>query len=125
MPYEFYKILHIVSLIMAVAGVGAVAQQVFITGTSNFPNKRLILIYHGVATFLVFVSGFGLMARIGLVGGSWPTWIMVKLAVWLLVLGVAPSLVMRLPKAKLWAWWFLPALLAIAVSAAVLKDKFI
>jgi len=123
MPYEFYKVLHILGLILALTGLGAVALQIYINSSPKFPLKRAVMIYHGMGTLIVFVSGFGLMARIGLATQSWPTWIYIKITIWLLVLGLGPTLLMRAPRAKIWSWWLIPILLSVAVSAAVYKDN--
>jgi hypothetical protein len=125
MPYEFYKVMHIFGLILTVASIGGVAQQVFTHGHKQFPGKKGLMFLHGFGAFLVFLSGFGLMARIGLVSHEWPTWIITKMTIWLLVLALAPTWIMRLPRPKLWAWWAIPALLLIAVIAAVYKQRFI
>lgn len=60
------------------------------------PVRKLLSAMHGVALLVVFVAGFGLMARLGIMSG-WPTWIYVKIALWL-VLGAATTLVRRTPE---------------------------
>ena len=60
------------------------------------PVRKLLTIMHGVALIVVLVAGFGLMARLGIMSG-WPTWIYVKLALWL-VLGGALTLVRKTPE---------------------------
>jgi hypothetical protein len=48
---------------------------------------------HGLGLLFIFVSGFGMAARLGLVQGL-PTWVQAKIGIWLL-LGVGVSLVKR------------------------------
>lgn len=60
------------------------------------PLRKLLSITHGVSLLVVFVAGFGLMARLGIMSG-WPTWIYIKIALWL-VLGGATVLVRRTPE---------------------------
>ena len=58
--------------------------------------RKVLSMAHGIALLVVFVAGFGLMARLGIMSG-WPTWIYVKIALWL-VLGGAVVLVRRTPE---------------------------
>lgn len=60
------------------------------------PLRKLLTIAHGVSLLVVFVAGFGLMARLGIMSG-WPTWIYIKIALWL-VLGAAVAVVRRAPE---------------------------
>jgi uncharacterized membrane protein SirB2 len=125
MPYEFYKVLHVSGLLLAVGGLGAVAVQMIATGNRSFPLKRWIMAVHGLGTILVFVSGFGLMARTGLVSDGWPLWIKIKMGLWLLVLGLGPTLIMRIPRPGKWVWWALPGALIFAVMCAVYKTQIV
>lgn len=77
------------------------------------PLRRVVMIGHGVAMLIVFVAGFGLMARLGIMSG-WPTWIYIKLALWLL-LGVAVVLVRRVPEMGR-VWLFLLPLVGAAAA---------
>ena len=67
-----------------------------------------------VAAFLAALE----MARLGMMGGGWPTWIFGKLGVWL-VLGGASALL----KKSMGSTWYLvlPAIGAVAAALAIFK----
>jgi hypothetical protein len=98
MPTEFYKLLHLLGIMLLFASLGGVAVLGLRGGEERevAPLRKLLTITHGVALLVVFVAGFGLMARLGIMTG-WPTWIYIKIALWL-VLGAALTLVRRTPE---------------------------
>ena len=59
MSYQFYKILHITSLLALFISYGLILSSI-----SRF--KKWSSILHGVSCLLLFVSGFGLIAKTGL-----------------------------------------------------------
>ena len=81
----------------------------------NGPAKKFSFIAHGIGLFLILLSGFGLLARLGLVR-ELPGWIYLKLAIWL-YFGVAIALIKR--KGHLGWIMYLPMLL-IFIGAAYL-----
>jgi hypothetical protein len=98
MPTEVYKLLHLLGIMLLFASLGGMAVLGLRGGEDRevAPLRKLLAILHGVSLLVVFVAGFGLMARLGIMSG-WPTWIYVKLALWL-VLGAAVVLVRRTPE---------------------------
>lgn len=109
MPYEFYKVLHIVSVILVLLGLTAWL----------YSGKRSFSILHGVALLLVLVSGFGLAARLGMMSGL-PGWVWVKLTVWVL-LGAAAVFVKKktlAPGIQVFLWIVLAS---VAICMAVYK----
>ena len=79
------------------------------------PIRKLVMSSHGIAMLVIFVAGFGLMARLGMMGaGSWPTWIFIKLGLWLL-LGAGIVLVRRTPEMGR-VWLFLLPLVGAAAA---------
>ncbi len=104
MSYEFYKVMHLTGIFMVISAIGAHLLNGLLGGSKQFVGKKFVSILHGIGLLIVFVAGFGLMARIGLMGGSWPIWIILKMVVWLF-LGV----VILIPRYKpTWtkAVWF-------------------
>ena len=95
MSYEFYKILHILSVIL-----------VFVALTGYvYSGRKTFGMIHGIALLTLLVSGFGLAARLGLMSGL-PTWVWIKLTVWV-VLGAAIAIAKRKmlsPKIQISLW---------------------
>ena len=116
MSYEFYKIAHILGLILLFQALGA--SVILGDAVKGAPWQRAVNIGHGLGTLLMLVAGFGLLARLGLTAG-FPGWIWAKLAIWVL-LAAAPFVARRLPSGARMLWGatiglgFLAAFLAVA-----------
>jgi hypothetical protein len=110
MSYEFYKILHIVSVIALFLGLAG----------SLYTSKKGYGMLHGLALLLILITGFGALAKMGLMQGGLPGWTMVKLGVWV-ILGGAIAVAKRkmLPPSVQITLWLLFGL--VAISSAVLK----
>ena len=115
LPTEVYKLLHLLGIMLLFASLGGLAVLGLRGGEERevAPVRKLLSITHGVALLVVFVAGFGLMARLGIMSG-WPTWIYIKLALWL-VLGAAVALVRRTPELGR-VWLFLLPLVGAAAA---------
>ncbi|MDX2193259.1 MAG: hypothetical protein NW201_07885 [Gemmatimonadales bacterium] len=117
-PYELYKVVHLVGIMLAFASVGAVA---IYAGTGQAvkgaPTRKFLGIMHGVAMFIVLLGGFGMAARLGLVKG-FPGWLWGKIAIWALVAGIV-VLPYRRPELSRPAFILGPFLGAIAAYLAV------
>ena len=122
MPYEFYKVLHLLGILLLFASLGGVAMVGLRGGTDEEKKtfKKPLMIIHGVSLLVIFVAGFGLMARLGMMGSGWPTWIFGKLGVWLVVGGLAGLVAKRQALGTGW-YLVLPALGAVAAALAVYK----
>lgn len=116
MSYELYKWLHLVGLITLLGGF-AVLMTYFSLGapTKKKAFRRYGFILHGVGIALLIVSGFGLLARLGIFA-EMPTWVWIKLALWL----VFASLVAFVKRKPAWNLWFLPLVLVLTMTAAYL-----
>lgn len=78
--YETYKILHIFTIMMTVSAMGGVIAE-----GRWIPNRSFKIVI-GVLSFLIFVGGMGLIARLGFKHGEpFPSWIMAKIAMWILL----------------------------------------
>lgn len=116
-----YKILHLFGIFLLFAALGAITLR---SAQGTAERSRLAGISHGVALILILVSGFGLLARLGLSHDwLWPAWVWLKLLVWLL-LGAALVLVRRVPRLGTLWWWLFPLLGAAAAYLALFKPAF-
>ena len=120
-PYETYKVLHILGVLLAFATLGGLALTVANGATKSTSSvRRLIAITHGAATFIILLGGFGALARLGIMHGNLPGWVLVKLACWA-VLAVLVVIPYRKPSLARPIFWFLPVLGGIAVVMAIYK----
>ena len=120
-PYETYKVLHILGVLLAFATLGGLALTVANGATKSTSSvRRLIAITHGAATFIILLGGFGALARLGVMHGNLPGWVLVKLACWV-VLAVLVAIPYRKPALARTIFWFLPVLGGIAVVMAIYK----
>jgi len=125
MSYEFYKVLHLLCIFALVCTLGGLAVLALVgdpKGTHRKVRKTLMIV-HGVALFLIFVAGFGLMARKGIgIGassdGSWPGWIFGKLGIWLAFGALAAFMKPKAPVARN-ALWIVPLLGGLGAYLAV------
>ncbi len=90
MSYEFYKVLHLLGLFMTFTGLTVILIAHWTKSESAEVTKPVRILgsaTHGVGLVLTLVGGFGLAARLGLVTGL-PTWIYIKLTLWLIAGGL-------------------------------------
>ncbi len=121
MPYTFYIILHVTGIAFTFTALGgaAMANAAGIAKQDN-PARAMISAGHGIGLLLIFVSGFGLMAKIGIFGGGWPMWLILKMLIWLAV-GAALVPLLRKPGVGKAALITLP--LIVTLAAWLAKDK--
>lgn len=75
----FYKFVHLVSLAI-------VTGYTFYAFAAAPETRKRVLMITGVAALLMFVSGFGLMHKMGY---AWLGWVWVKLVCWLALAALA------------------------------------
>lgn len=115
MSYEFYKLLHILGLILLFFGFGGLLLAAYSKVELKKPARIMGFVTHGVGLLFILVSGFGMAARLGFMAGL-PTWVKAKVVIWAL-LGVAISLVKR----KGYIGWPIAILLwGLGMSAAII-----
>jgi multisubunit Na+/H+ antiporter MnhF subunit len=95
MSLEFYKILHILGLVLLTTGLMSFVWYNFLS-PQNKGMRILSYSTHGVGLLFILVSGFGMLARLGITNGL-PNWIKTKLAIWVLM-GLAITLIRRTGK---------------------------
>jgi hypothetical protein len=82
---QFYKLVHIVGIILLMSALGGAAVRAMMGGTEVLPSiRRTLAVLHGSGAFLILLGGFGMLARLGFMhGANFPGWLWVKLVVWL------------------------------------------
>ena len=120
MSYSFYKILHVFGIALLLVSLGGVFVHAA-NGAEKKANvvRRLVLISHGLGSFLILLAGFGLLARLGEVSG-FPGWVWPKLAIWA-VLSVAIAIPYRSTAAAKMLMVVTPLLVLLAALFAVMK----
>ena len=115
MPYEFYKVLHILSILIVFS---------FMAVSFLHPTPpKFSKIITGVGSFFILVAGMGLLARLGVNHGEgFPVWVWAKIGLWLLISALGPVLAKRLKQEqKIWAFLGMLILASLAVVVAVFK----
>jgi hypothetical protein len=119
MSFEFYKVLHIAGLLLTVFGLFGLIAVYWNDSAPKPALRKALMMSHGIGLLILLVAGFGLAARLNLMG-QLPGWVYGKLGIWLLV-GGAPALIKRQPKKA--AIWLVVTLILVllAVTFAVTK----
>lgn len=81
MSLQTYHFLHLIGLILVFVGYG---------GLLAADRPKSSMIWHGIGLLVSFASGFGMLAKMGIMGAM-PLWVWVKIVLWL-VLGFLPVL---------------------------------
>lgn len=120
MPYAAYKVFHVFALILTFSVLGALALHAANGGDrESNAQRKLTGALHGIGLVLILVSGFGLLARLG-VSGAFPGWVWAKLVLWL-VIGAAAVTFKRAPGVAKILLWFLPVLGGVGAWLAIYK----
>lgn len=116
MSHEFYKLLHFAGVFMTLFAIAGVLIHAMNGGTKASNSFRKgVMITHGTGLSLVFVSGFGLLAKLGMTSG-FPLWVLGKILIWLTFGGIV-AMVYKKPQTARSLWTFL---IMLAVVAAFL-----
>jgi len=110
MSYQFYKILHVFGLSILFLGFGWLLVMNRVKDQDK--TKKWGFIFHGLGLLAMFVSGFGLAARLGMINNL-AGWVHLKITLWVL-LGLSVIVLKRLSK-----FWYLnlPVILIITLIA--------
>lgn len=123
MPYSIYKLVHLVGIFAMLVGVALACAHALRDGSRDDRHtRRRFAIVHGVATLLILTGGFGMLARLGVVHGGLPGWILAKLAIWLVLAG-AIALPWRDRRLARWLPVAVP-LAALAAAATAIYKPF-
>ncbi|MBC87336.1 MAG: hypothetical protein CL677_09180 [Bdellovibrionaceae bacterium] len=115
MPYEFYKVLHIISVLMIFTSLGgAIWAQWNKPGVRDYKGRKALFIIHGVGMALAFVAGFGLLARLQVPFST--SWVLGKFVIWLILGGIISLIHRKADLVKIW----LPIIILLGLTAATL-----
>lgn len=117
MSLNFYKVLHILGFLLVFAALGGMTLQSYLGGGDERKGRRLAGLSHGIGLLIVLVSGFGMLARLGV---GFDGWVWVKMALWLVFGGVI-VVIRRQPHYTGFLWFLLPILGAFAGYLALYK----
>lgn len=120
MSPSLYKVLHILGVLLSFAAIGGLTLQALIGSDEKNAGRKLAGITHGIALLLVLITGFGMIAKLGL---GFPLWVWIKVVIWLLI-GVSIALIRRLPQYAVMFWFALPLLGAFGAYLAIYKPAF-
>lgn len=119
MSYEFYKIVHLIGIVLVLTGLTGLLTVKMSGGVLEGASKKLVFMAHGIGLVLVLVSGFGLLARLGL-AQAMPGWVFGKLAIWL-IFGGSIALLKRKSQIGAPLYFLLLAIFTVASYLAVVK----
>lgn len=111
--YEVYKIVHLVSIVCLFSGMAGLLAVRMAGLELQPPVKKFVMITHGVGLTFLLISGFGLLARLGMIQNL-PGWVYGKLVIWFIMGGIL-TLVKK--KGQI-GWPIFILLLAIFTTAA-------
>lgn len=121
MPYEVYKVFHLLGILLLFVALGGVALHAWNGGTKQGnQGRRATSVMHGLGLFLILLAGFGMLARLGIIQGGMPGWAWAKLVVWLVVGGLF-LMPYRRPNLAKPVFILLPLLGALAAVLAIYK----
>lgn len=115
-----YNFFHLIGIMMVFLALGGAMVHVINGGTKATNQWRTAVgITHGIGIVLILVSGFGMLARLG-IHWPWPAWIIVKMIIWL-VIGVLTAFIYRLGAAGKTLWYVTILLGILAAIMALFK----
>lgn len=115
LSYTLYKVIHVFGILLVFTALGGFAARAL--GAGNERSRKLAGMTHGIGLLIVLISGFGLLAKLGV---GFPLWVWLKLTIWLLIGGVI-VLFRRKPELAPVLWVVLPMLGGVAAYLALAK----
>lgn len=97
MSYNFYKILHLLGIIMIFMSYGAILLHSFSQQKKELmAQRKWVMTTNGLGLLFAFIAGFGLLAKTP-VPTPWPIWVWLKMLIWVALAGGA-ALALRKPQ---------------------------
>ncbi|MEZ6187567.1 MAG: hypothetical protein R3F62_21475 [Planctomycetota bacterium] len=119
MSYEFYKVLHLLGLMLLFFAIGGYTLKGDPEGPGAKRAKLLLGLCHGLGLLILLVAGFGLLAKMQLMS-SFPTWAILKILIWL-AFGAAPVAIKKTPALVRPFWAGIVFLGVVAAYLAIFK----
>lgn len=117
--YATYKVIHLLGVLMVFIALGGAMTNAINGGTKNHLWRKPLAITHGLGLLLSLVGGFGLLARLGIVHGGLPNWVLIKLGIWILF----AALISVVYKKPTWAKLIWPITIGFGAIAAYLAGS--
>ncbi|MGH7469333.1 MAG: hypothetical protein ACRENP_15380 [Longimicrobiales bacterium] len=82
MSYFAYKLLHFVGIFTMVTALASTAMRGLLGAPASSLHRRVMGAAHGLAALAIMLGGFGMLARMGIIQAGLPAWVMMKVAIW-------------------------------------------
>ncbi|MCB0358984.1 MAG: hypothetical protein KDD44_05095 [Bdellovibrionales bacterium] len=99
LSYGFYKSLHYLGVFVLLLAFGGMMVGVADGQSPQGPLRKRLLMAHGIGLAIILIAGFGMLARLG-IHWPWPGWLIAKLAIWLVLGGLAAALLRQPSRLK-------------------------
>ena len=117
MSYNFYSALHLGAILLLGLTLG-VLWGIYTHPKNNKKLKVILVSANGLSLFLIFLAGFGLIAKTSL-DFPWPWWIYGKMAIWL-ILGSLPFFIRKSSQKQKIHRWLLPLIFFLMLTALLI-----
>lgn len=114
-----YKILHFLGLLMVFASLGARIMTSATAAVLDAGLRKWLGFIHGVGLLVIFVTGFGMIARLQ-IQMPWPLWIVGDLLVWVF-LAFLPVVIRKNPFYDKLMWLLIFTIGFLGIALSVLK----
>lgn len=114
-----YKNIHLIGVFMVLMALGGLLLHQINGGSQDHAWRKPVAFTHGVGIALILVSGFGMIARLG-IDFPWPGWVFGKITIWI-IFGAVVAVIFRKPGLVKSLWWGLIALGGLAAYLALNK----
>ena len=101
--YSVYKVLHLIGLFMVLLSLGGWIVLGAVGQGNDVRWKKLEAMTNGIGLVLLFITGFGLIARLK-IPWPWPGWIISMVIIWI-VFACLTAVSKRRPEAAAYLWW--------------------
>ncbi|MDA8018353.1 MAG: hypothetical protein MPN21_12980 [Thermoanaerobaculia bacterium] len=115
-----YKTLHAFSALLLLFSLGGlVLRALEADPEAKTSARKLGVVTHGIALLLLLVTGFGALAKLGIMANL-PGWVWAKIVIWLFF-GAIVTLIHRKPALLKPLWILLPVLAGVSAWLALYK----